>query len=123
MSGLSAARFFFRRSVPAFCLCLLAFLFAVEAKTAWYGPDAGIGSNVSAAKALPAATPKLVQHSAPTIEPSHTQFLVASLLSMALARLAANPALRGRLDWHRPVPVVSPALSSPPHFLRPPPVR
>jgi hypothetical protein len=122
MSGIFRARFPYRRTLPAFCLCLLAFVFAVEAKTAWYGPAAGIGSNISAAKARPAATPKLVQHHIPTIDPAHPQNLAASLLSVASAWLAATPVPRGSLVRHRSVHVASAAFFSAANFLRPPPV-
>ena len=54
MSGLVADFVVFRRAALALGLCGLALLFAVEAKTARYGPVAGAGSDVRAAKALPA---------------------------------------------------------------------
>ncbi len=46
-----------RRNTLALGLCVLAVLFALEAKTAWYGPANGPGSDVRSQKALPADSP------------------------------------------------------------------
>lgn len=43
-----------RRNTLALWLCLLAALFALEAKTAWYGPANGPGRDVMSQKARPA---------------------------------------------------------------------
>ena len=53
MSGLFADRPCFRRTPLAFALCLLAMLFAVEAKAICYEPANCLHSNVQREKALP----------------------------------------------------------------------
>ncbi|MGO8934441.1 MAG: hypothetical protein ACLPLZ_03585 [Terracidiphilus sp.] len=85
MSGLFAASLFRRRTPLALGLCLLAFLFAIEAKTAWYGPAVGFGSCVRAAKAQPVATPKVVEHGVPAPDPAHPQASIAALPPIAVA--------------------------------------
>lgn len=75
MLGSSAASLPLRRAPLAFGLCLLAILFAIEAKTAWYGPTVGLGSDIRAAKALPEGMPRLVEHG-------------VSVLGLAYARVA-----------------------------------
>jgi hypothetical protein len=40
-----------RRNALSLGLCLLAVLFALEAKTAWYGPEKGPGSDIQSQKA------------------------------------------------------------------------
>ena len=79
MLGLFAASLPLRRTPLAIGLCLLAFLFAVEAKTAWYGPEHGIGSDVRAAKAMPALSPELVDHGTSSPGRAHTHISLASL--------------------------------------------
>jgi hypothetical protein len=85
MSGLFAASLFRRRTPLALGLCLLAFLFAIEAKTAWYGPAVGFGSSVRAAKAQPVATPKVVVHGVPSPDPAHPHASFAALPPIAVA--------------------------------------
>jgi hypothetical protein len=85
MSGLFAASLLRRRTPLALGLCLLAFLFAIEAKTAWYGPAVGLGSSVRAAKAQPAATPRVVEHGAPAPDPVHPHAFFAALPPIAVA--------------------------------------
>jgi hypothetical protein len=85
MSGLFAASPFRRRTPLALGLCLLAFLFAIEAKTAWYGPAVGFGSSVRAAKAQPVATPKVVEHGVPAPDPAHPHVPFAALPPIAVA--------------------------------------
>jgi hypothetical protein len=84
MAGRSAASLHIQRSVPAIALCVLAFLFACEAKFAWYCPAGDLSSQVSAAKALRVDAPALVSHGTPT--PDGTFALVAF---SAIAILAA----------------------------------
>ncbi len=83
MSGWFAASPSYRRAPLAFGLCLLAFLFAIEAKTAWYGPAAGFGGSVRAAKAQPMASPEVVEHGVPKPDPTHPSAAFA-LLSQAV---------------------------------------
>jgi hypothetical protein len=84
MSGWFAASQSFRRASLAFGLCLLAFLFAVEAKTAWYGPAAGFGGIVRAAKAQPVTSPEVVEHGAPAPDPAHSSAAFFALPPIAL---------------------------------------
>jgi hypothetical protein len=121
MSGWSAAFRYVRRSPFAFGLCLLAFLFAIEAKTAWYAPTAGLGSNISAAKALPADSPKLVEHGISSPDTAHSviafiaqvAILAAALISTSAAAIQANEPVRRQI-------FIDPS-SSPATFFRPPP--
>ena len=57
------------RTLVALVLCLLAISFAVEAKLAWYLPQNTMGSDVQAAKALPADVPQLILHGLPDHNP------------------------------------------------------
>lgn len=110
-----------RRNTLASVLCLLAVLFALEAKTAWYGPANGPGSEVRSQKARPADLPALVAHGDSTQAPS--------TLPMALVLLACFPvmvwmeanSLRGiGLDFNS-IPVSAAPYFSPSLFFRPPP--
>src|SRR5579863_8253090 len=94
MSGWFAASYFYRRAPLAFGLCLLAFLFALEAKTAWYGPAAGFGGSVRAAKAQPATSPEVVDHGVPTPDPAHPNATFVALPSMAAELILCIPAQR-----------------------------
>jgi hypothetical protein len=87
MSGSFAASLSRRRTPLALSLCLLAFLFAIEAKTARYGPAGGIGSSVRAAKAQPAPAPRVVNHGVPTPDPAHPHapFLALPPMNLAIA--------------------------------------
>src|ERR1700690_1808159 len=96
MSGWFAASLAFRRTALTVCLCVLTFLFAVEAKTARYGPVAGPGSNVRAAKALPASPPRLVEHGVPAPDPTHPQVISPKIsASVAAILLAREVSARG----------------------------
>lgn len=101
-------------------LCALAIAFALEAKTAWYGPAAGPGSAVRSAKALPIDAPRVVRHGIPTPDPLHPQLAVAFV-----AVLFSLPILADDLSSHkvalasRRVPAAQ--YLSPPAFFRPPP--
>jgi len=121
MSGSFADRLPFRRVPLAFALCLLAFLFALEAKTAMYGPENGPGSDVRAAKALPAVTPKLVKYRILSPDPLHPHAAFATLSSAtAVVPQAAHlPHRTGVLRDH--LSLFTAAYLSPPHFFRPPP--
>jgi hypothetical protein len=91
MSGSYAASLSYRRAPLAWALCLLAFLFAIEAKTAWYGPAVGCGSSVRAAKAQPVATPRVVDHGVPALDPAHPHATFAALPPIAAALLLCFP--------------------------------
>lgn len=83
MSGWFAASPSYRRAPLAFGLCLLAFLFAIEAKTAWYGPAGGFGGSVRAAKAQPMTSPEVVEHGVPAPDPAHPHIAFALLPQLA----------------------------------------
>jgi hypothetical protein len=101
-------------------LCVLAIAFALEAKTAWYGPVDGLGSAVQFAKALPIDAPRVVRHGMPAPDPLHPQLAVAFVaLLFALPILADNLARRATLPALRRVSIA--LCLSPPAFFRPPP--
>lgn len=123
MSGSFAASLSFRRVPLAFGLCLLAFFFAVEAKTAWYGPVAGEGSNIRAAKALPVVTPEVVEHGVPTPDPAHPRLAFAALPAVAPTwHSGAREPLGGGIVRNH-FPLVTAVYFSPSNFYRPPPAR
>jgi hypothetical protein len=109
-------------TVIAFCLCLLAFSFAMEAKLAWYGPERGLGSDVRSAKALPADTPEQIPHGIPGANPIFPVFPFALLLMFATGSLPTECCLDLR-TLKEYLPVFSSNYFSPHTFLRPPPVR
>ena len=101
-------------------LCLLAFAFAVEAKTAWYGPVVGPGSAVRASKAMPADAPRVIDHGIPMPDPIHPQIPFALLAACAILSLAAEAPM-GREGAHMRFRLALAAFS-PQVFFRPPPV-
>lgn len=121
MSGRSADSLPFRRAPFAIGLCLLAMLFAFEAKTAWYGPVAGPGSEVRAAKELPVITPELVEHGVSSPDPEHPTEAFAALLSSATFRSPRLKAFELHEIQSSRQPFFSLAHLSPPLFFRPPP--
>ncbi len=100
-------------------LCLLAVIFAVEAKTAWYGPIVGLGSDVRAAKALPADMPRIVEHGVPVPDPIHPGLSFIALATLPTNWLAEMPARNATL--RDPLPLARAAFFSPSIFFRPPP--
>jgi hypothetical protein len=109
-----------RREVFALILCLLAVVFAFEAKTAWYLPPHTIGSEVQAAKALPADTPQVIPHGLPD-QPLF--FLLSLTVLIALTdEHVRRPLSFGGLQLGDRSPSTSSAFS-PYNFYRPPPVR
>jgi hypothetical protein len=106
MSGWFAASLSYRRAPLALGLCLLAFLFAIEAKTAWYGPSAGFGGTVRAAKAQPVASPEVVEHGVPKPDPTHPSAAFAFLSQTATPMLLglSSRALGEVLPGRRPRP-------------------
>jgi len=120
MLGVSAASRSFQRTALAFGLCLLAFSFAMEAKLAWYGPQAGTGSDISAAKALPADVPALIQHGAPAANPFGPLFPCALLFVLATGCSRTSVQLK-REAAHSRFHVHVAAYFSPHCFVRPPP--
>ena len=109
------------RTTLACGLCLLAFVFAIEAKTAWYGSAAGPGSAVRAAKALPASLPREVQHGSATTGPIHSQLPFVLFAAFLVASLAGSDLLTRRTVPLASARISSAAYFSPQSFFRPPP--
>src|SRR5436305_6900250 len=106
-------------TVLGMLLCLLAALFAVEAKVAWYGPAGSPCVQISSAKLQPADTPRLA---APIDAPS---FPIAWLPQVAAILAFAMIWRRAGILPRHFSPFVVPG--SPRYFsslfFRPPPVR
>ena len=111
------------RTALACSLCLLAFVFAVEAKTAWYGPTVGPGSDVRAAKALPVSVPRIVQHGSQTTAPVYPLISIVLLSAFLATSLAGSDLIAGRNLPLAPVRVSSAPYFSSQSFFRPPPSR
>ncbi len=120
MSGDSPRRWT-GRTFLALALCLLALAFSVEAKTAWYLPPHSMGSQIQAAKALPADAPQLIQHGLPD-HPSIFCFLAATLLLASVIRWKPT-AVSFRIAVNFDRSLFSFITFSPRNFFRPPPVR
>jgi hypothetical protein len=110
-----------RRNRLALGLCLLAVLFAVEAKTAWYGPANGLGVDIQSQKALPADLPTAISHGISACP--HAPFPLALLLFASLAATARKgpDCLPGiDIDFNH-IPFFSAPYFSAGLFFRPPP--
>jgi hypothetical protein len=116
--GTTASASFWRTALTC-ALCLLAFTFAVEAKTAWYGPVSGPGSVVRASKAMPTDAPRVIEHGIPVPDPVHPQISFLLLATFSVLSLAAEAPM-GREGAHSPVKLSFEAFS-PQLFFRPPP--
>ena len=83
-----------RRNTLALGLCLLAVLFALEAKTAWYGPTNGPSSGIQSQKARPADLPAVVSHGVSTLAPvtvPHALILLAPAAAIAWTDAHCSP--------------------------------
>ena len=110
-----------RRNTLALGLCLLAVLFALEAKTAWYGPENGPSSDVQSQKALPADLPALVSHGISTLPPVTLPLALIFAASVAvIAWTNAHPLPGADVDFNH-IPVSAAPYFSPSLFFRPPP--
>jgi hypothetical protein len=110
-----------RRRMLALVLCLLAVLFAVEAKTAWYGPTTVPGSDIQSQKARPADLPAVVSHgvsNSPWITFALALIFLAS--AGAIASLVAGSFPGAKADSSH-IPVSAEHYFSPGLFFRPPP--
>jgi hypothetical protein len=110
----------FIRKLLTCWLCLLAVVFAIEAKTAWYGPATDPGSAVRFAKALPADLPQVVSHGIPTPDPLHPAIPFLLFATFLLAVGAENRMMRKAPQGARTPQAAS--FFSPQLFFRPPPV-
>lgn len=107
-------------TVVGIVLCLLAALFAVESKIAWFGPNGGTAAQISASKLQASPAPRLVMQAlAETLQTQHfpqSATVVLLLLMLGATRFLPRPA-EGRA-------VCVPSSNfSPQLFFRPPPAR
>jgi hypothetical protein len=109
-----------RRNTLAVVLCVLSMLFAVEAKTAWYGPSSGLTVGVQNQKARPAELPAVISHG---IAPHCLAELPQALfLRLSIAVFAKGTGFFPRNDFDSYQKAFSSStFFSPGLFLRPPP--
>jgi hypothetical protein len=101
-------------------LCLLAALFALEAKIAWFSPAGSADAQISYAKARPAEPPKILpQDFASPAPPADSFIAIATLLAVAHL-MAPNAVARVNVVRIRPV-VFRPDIFPAALFFRPPP--
>src|SRR5438045_7704027 len=101
-------------------LCLLAALFAVEAKIAWFSPAGSSTAQISYAKARPAEPPKAFPEHLTSPAPLPPEFAQAATLVAAALLLAIAATSVVRLAPVRPQVSASPGFSAA-LFFRPPP--
>jgi hypothetical protein len=104
-------------TVLGILMCLLAALFAVEAKVAWFGPDGGPTAQISSTKLQPADAPKVATPIDAPSFPAAWLPEIAVILAFALnwRRMSVLP----RQRWSCTIPG-SPSFF-PSVFFRPPP--
>lgn len=110
------------RNALALGLCLLAVLFALEAKIAWFGPANGPSGDIQSQKARPADLPAVVFHGVSALPLA--AFPLAVVFFACVAAIAWTDArfLPGvNVDSNHP-PVSAASYFSPALFFRPPPV-
>jgi len=110
------------RKFLACWLCMLALVFAFEAKTAWYGPPVGPGSAISSAKALPADLPQVVSHGVPVPNPASPALPFFILAGFVLALSGGFDLRRTRNTDRERLEPASWSFFSPQLFFRPPPI-
>jgi hypothetical protein len=109
------------RNLIVLVLCFLTFTFAVEAKLAWYLPRHTMGSEVQAAKAMPADTRQITLQALP----DHIRIFPPLTLTLLMAFLPAGRQV-AVCFWRTANNVRSPISTSsfsPANFFRPPPSR
>src|ERR1700739_3463214 len=110
-----------RHKTLALGLCLLAVLFALEAKTAWYGPTHGPSGDIQSQKALPADSPAEVSHGVSTLPTAAFPLALIFIASVAAIAWTHADFLRGvDVDFNH-IPVSAAPYFSPGLFFRPPP--
>lgn len=122
MTGCLAARPPFKRTFLAFSLCVLAFLFAFEAKLAWYSPAGDPGIQISAAKALRADSPALISNGNAAHDHAQEQATNAALACVIAPPAPASNASEKRLASSTDRSEGSPVILVPSIDFRPPPV-
>jgi hypothetical protein len=110
-----------RRTTLAMGLCLLAVLFALEAKTAWYGPTSGPNSDIQSQKARPADLPAVVSYGVSALAPVTSPLALIFLASAAAIARTDAVFLPGVDVEFKPIPVSAAQYFSPGLFFRPPP--
>ena len=118
MSGVFASRLL-GRNILAVGLCLLAVLFAVEAKLAWYSPVSGPGSEIRSAKPYRADAPQVIDRGASSTDVTHSLIALALLATIEVASVIV---LTGDREGN-PRQACLIAFSATNLFFRPPPVR
>lgn len=101
-------------------LCLLAALFALEAKIAWFSPAGSASAQISYAKARPAEPPKALPQRFVSPAPQAHDFAGTATLLAATLLISFGAAIAVRLVPARPPVAASPGFS-PSQFFRPPP--
>jgi hypothetical protein len=112
-----------RRNSFALGLCLLAVVFALEAKFSWYGPTNGPSGDIHSQKARPADLPEVVSHGTSALTPVIFPLTLIFLASVAaIAWTDANFLPGVDVDSNR-IPVSAASYFSPSLFFRPPPAH
>jgi hypothetical protein len=99
-------------------LCVLAALFAIEAKLAWYGPDSSPASHISASKLQPTEAPRLVAQAIASSDSIAHFPAVLQIIAVSLV-MGATPVAPRSADVP-PVRLIAVGFS-PQAFFRPPP--
>lgn len=100
-------------------MCLLAAIFAVEAKLGWYSPDSAARVEFSATKLRADDPPKMITEAVASPAPV-PDLLPQFIFVVALALIAASATLGPECSAPRAQMDSSPGVF-PPLFLRPPP--
>jgi hypothetical protein len=108
-----------RLSALGILLCLLAIVFAFEAKLAWYGPANSPSAQFSSNKLQPAESARQVAEALAAPFTVHQSAAQVSLQLALVVLIAAVPTTRRSIRERFKVSA-SPSFS-PPLFLRPPP--
>ena len=103
-------------------LCLLAALFALEAKIAWFSPAGSTSAQISSDKARPAEPPKALPLRFVSPAPLAHDFAGTATLFAVTLLASVIAAMVVRQIPPRPQVAASPGFS-PSLFFRPPPVR
>lgn len=107
-----------RVTVLGIALCLLAAVFAIEAKVAWFSPAGSPSAQISASKLQAADGQKLAHGTVSAVEHNPAHVPLPQVLAAAVASFTAIPFHRPLRDTY--IAQVSPGFT-PPSFRRPPP--
>lgn len=102
-------------------LCLLAVLFAMEAKIAWYGTANGSSGDIQSQKARPADLPAVVSHGVSALSPAAFPLALIFFVSLAASACTDSNFLPGVNVNFNHLPVSAAPYFSPALFFRPPP--